>query len=155
MAPFMEELAFRGVIQNRMRKYVPAWAAILVTALFFGLWHRNTGQFVYTFVTAILFGWVYEFTGKLRYTMLMHFSVNLISAMCYSKYSSDLLGQLHVLPWIREKIMDLPVPAAAFLLIVTAVILVILARMFREDGVRKTAGEVRDLFPKRPKKPVE
>ncbi len=136
MAPFMEELAFRGMIQRNLRKYAPAWLAILITSLFFGIWHRNTGQFVYTFVVALLLGWVFEFTGMVRYTVLIHFSMNFFSAACFSTRDTAILGRLHVLPRIREILMGLPVWAAVLLLLLLAVVLTLLVRGFRKGGNR-------------------
>ena len=136
MAPFMEELAFRGMIQRNLRKYAPAWLAILITALFFGIWHRNTGQFVYTFVVALLLGWVFELTGMVRYTVLIHFSMNFFSAACFSTWDTAILGRLHILPRIRETLMGLPVWAAVLLLLLLTVVLTLLVRGFRKVGNR-------------------
>ncbi len=132
MAPFMEELAFRGLIQRSLRRSVPAWVAILLTALFFGLWHRNLGQFIYTFIFAIPVGWIYEHTGKLRYTMLMHACMNLVSTLCYSGTDRAIVGRLYVFPRIRETLMGFPIWAAALLIPVLVATLYVLICMFRD-----------------------
>lgn len=131
MAPVMEELAFRGLIQRGLRKNLPAWAAIGVTSVFFGLWHRNTGQFVYTLLFALLMGVVYERTGKLRYTVLAHFLSNLFAVMGYSDSSRALLGKLHVFPWLRKLLLGLPAWAAAPLLLLVVAGIVLLVRLMR------------------------
>ena len=131
MAPIMEELTFRGLIQRGLRKNLPAWAAIGVTSVFFGLWHRNTGQFVYTLLFALLMGVVYERTGKLRYTVLAHFLSNLFAVMGYSDSSRALLGKLHVFPWLRKLLLGLPAWAAVLLLLAVLAGIVFLLRFFR------------------------
>ncbi len=131
MAPVMEELAFRGLIQRGLRRNLPAWAAIGVTSVFFGLWHRNTGQFVYTLLFALLMGVVYERTGKLRYTVLAHFLSNLFAVMGYSDSSRALLGKLHVFPWLRKLLLGLPAWAAVLLLLAVLAGIVLLVLLLR------------------------
>ena len=131
MAPIMEELAFRGLIQRGLRKNLPAWAAIGVTSVFFGLWHRNTGQFFYTFLFALPVGVMYERTGKLRYTMLTHFLMNLFAILGYSDRSLNVLGQTHFMPWLRKLLLGLPAWAAAPLLLAVLAGIVFLLRFFR------------------------
>ena len=131
MAPIMEELAFRGLIQRGLRKNLPAWAAILLAALFFGLWHRNTGQFFYTFLFALPVGILYERTGKLRYTMLTHFLMHPFAILGYSDSSRALLGKLHVFPWLRKLLLGLPAWAAVLLLLAVLAGIVFLLRFFR------------------------
>lgn len=131
MAPIMEELAFRGLIQRGLRKNLPAWAAILLAALFFGLWHRNTGQFFYTFLFALPVGILYERTGKLRYTMLTHFLMNLFAILGYSDRSLNVLGQAHFMPWLRKLLLGLPAWAAAPLLLAVLAGIVLLVRLLR------------------------
>ena len=131
MAPILEELAFRGLIQRGLRRNLPAWAAILLAALFFGLWHRNTGQFFYTFLFALPVGILYERTGKLRYTMLTHFLMNLFAILGYSDRSLNVLGQAHFMPWLRKLLLGLPAWAAAPLLLAVLAGIVLLVRLLR------------------------
>lgn len=132
MAPLMEELAFRGLIQRGLRKAVPAWAAIGLTAVYFGLWHRNTGQFVYTFLFALVTGAVYEVTGKLRYPWLIHTLNNLIAILAYSDSPRALLGQLHIFPWLRKLLLGLPVWAAVLLLLLCVAGIALMVRQMRQ-----------------------
>ena len=132
MAPVMEELTFRGLIQRGLRKNLPAWAAIGITAVFFGLWHRNTGQFVYTFLFALVTGTVYERTGKLRHTWLIHALNNFIVVLAYSDRTNSLLGQLRVMPWLRKQLFGLSPWAAIPLLLLSIAGIVLLVRLFRK-----------------------
>ena len=46
LGPAMEELLFRGLIFKRMRTYAIVPLAVLVSAIFFGLYHLNLLQFI-------------------------------------------------------------------------------------------------------------
>ncbi len=71
----VEEFIFRGLLYREYRRR-STWAAILLSALLFGLMHMNLNQFCYAFVIGILFCLVYEATGSLLAPMLMHMVYN-------------------------------------------------------------------------------
>lgn len=125
LAPFIEETAFRGLIQHHARRVLPAAAAILLASVYFGLWHRNLGQFVYTFTWAVLFGLIYNATGKVRHTILMHFLGNLFAVLAYSTSENAVLGRHVVLPAVRIWLMDLPLLPAILMLLLFAALLFI------------------------------
>ena len=140
MAPIMEELTFRGLIQRGLRRNLPAWAAIGITVVFFGIWHRNTGQFVYTFLFALVTGTVYERTGKLRHTWLIHALNNFIVVLAYSDRTNSLLGQLRVMPWLRKQLFGLSPWAAIPLLLLSIAGIVLLLRLFRAKAAPAGRG---------------
>jgi membrane protease YdiL (CAAX protease family) len=80
LAPIMEELAFRKLLLDRMRT-IDRSGAILFSALVFGLFHGNAGQFFYAFGVGILFGCIYTRTGRVRYTIVLHILVNAIGSL--------------------------------------------------------------------------
>lgn len=67
LGPLVEELMFRGLIHNAARKAAGIWVSIALSALIFGIWHRELVQSIYVVVVGIGLGIVYEQTGKLRY----------------------------------------------------------------------------------------
>ena len=147
LAPVIEEVAFRGLIQNHLRNaHLPFAAALLYTAVSFGLWHRNLGQFVYTFLFALVVGTVYERCGLIRYTILIHFCMNFSTILAYSDRSSCIFGKLRVLPGIKKFIMGLnPVPGGLFFVAMAAVIILLLkvfSRIWRSDNTMQRS-EVR------------
>ena len=75
LAPIFEEIFFRRVVIDRLRRYgdVPA---IIFSGLAFGLIHGNFSQFFYATFLGMLFGAIYIHTGKLRHTILLHMVVN-------------------------------------------------------------------------------
>lgn len=40
-APVVEEILFRGIVLRSIRKFAPAWAAILISSVLFGVYHLN------------------------------------------------------------------------------------------------------------------
>lgn len=79
-APIFEELIFRKLFLDHTLKY-GAGAAILLSGLFFGLYHGNFGQFFYAFALGIIFAYVYSYTGNIKYTIFLHMSINLYSSL--------------------------------------------------------------------------
>ncbi len=79
-APVFEELVFRKVLLNKLRRFgdVPA---ILLSAFAFGLIHMNISQFFYASTIGILFGYIAIRTNSVRYTILLHMIINLIGSV--------------------------------------------------------------------------
>ncbi len=76
LAPLAEELLFRGLILNRLKKSVSPALAIVLSALAFAIFHGNLYQGVYTFVFGLAAGYVVHRFSSLWYGVLMHFALN-------------------------------------------------------------------------------
>ncbi|MBQ5340337.1 MAG: CPBP family intramembrane metalloprotease [Oscillospiraceae bacterium] len=74
-APFVEEMLFRKVLIDRIRKYGNG-IAILISGIMFGLFHGNFTQVFYASFLGMLFAFIYIRTGKIQYTIGLHMSVN-------------------------------------------------------------------------------
>jgi len=79
-APVFEELACRKLLLDRLRGFGEAPAAF-VTALLFGLFHGNSGQFFLAFNVGLIFAIVYLKTGRVIYTMALHACINLLGSL--------------------------------------------------------------------------
>lgn len=77
-APLSEELLVRGVIFGRMRSFLSARTAIVLSSLLFGIMHANLVQGVYAFFMGILFAAVMERFQNILAPILAHMSANLI-----------------------------------------------------------------------------
>ncbi|MBQ6595151.1 MAG: CPBP family intramembrane metalloprotease [Clostridia bacterium] len=80
MGPLLEELLFRKTLIDRTLPYGEK-AAVVFSALCFGLFHMNVYQFFYAFGLGLLLGYIYVRTGRLRYTILIHMLINLMGAV--------------------------------------------------------------------------
>lgn len=79
IAPLAEELLFRGIIYNCLKGPVRPLAAMLMAAVFFGVYHGNWVQGIYGFLMACLMIYGYEYFADFRVPVAMHAAVNLIS----------------------------------------------------------------------------
>ncbi len=80
LAPILEELTFRKLLLDRMRT-IDKPAALLFSALAFGLFHGNVIQFFYAFGVGLLFGVIYMRTGRIVYTIGLHLLVNALGSL--------------------------------------------------------------------------
>ncbi|MCM1193356.1 MAG: CPBP family intramembrane metalloprotease [Butyrivibrio sp.] len=79
VAPLAEELLFRGIIYNSLKGPVPPLPAMLMAAVFFGVYHGNWVQGIYGFLMGCLMIYGYEYFGDFRVPVIMHGAVNLVS----------------------------------------------------------------------------
>ena len=74
-APLFEEMMFRGAVVQNTKKY-GAWMAVIVSAVMFGIFHRNYAQLLYTITAGFFFAFVAVKTKSIIPSMIMHFFVN-------------------------------------------------------------------------------
>jgi membrane protease YdiL (CAAX protease family) len=79
-APIVEELIFRKLLLNKLRRYgdIPA---ILISAIAFGLFHMNVAQMFYATALGIIFAYVAIRTNTIRYSILLHILINSIGVV--------------------------------------------------------------------------
>ena len=77
VAPVLEEIVFRGVIMNNLKKY-GIKTAIIINSLLFGLSHYNIEMIVPAFLTGIVFSYV-AYKYSIKYSILIHFFINAIT----------------------------------------------------------------------------
>jgi len=87
LAPFAEEICFRGMLLGGLRTKMPMWAAALGAGLFFGLLHYTTGPATVPVLVALgfIFAVVYEKTETIWPPIIMHvlnnaFAIAVLSA---------------------------------------------------------------------------
>ncbi|MCR4923117.1 MAG: CPBP family intramembrane metalloprotease [Lachnospiraceae bacterium] len=74
--PLCEEVVFRGVIFQGLRKSSRIVLSAVISALFFGLMHMNLNQFLYTFFLGFVLAMLTEATGSIVTPFIVHFIVN-------------------------------------------------------------------------------
>lgn len=79
--PIVEELLYRGIVYGKIREWLGVKAAILGSAVIFGLVHMNLVQFVYASVFGILLAVFAEKTGDLMGAFAAHMAANLTSVL--------------------------------------------------------------------------
>lgn len=78
VAPIIEELIFRGIILNGLRKNYPAFTAVFFSGLLFSLFHLNPWQMPATFVLGLLLGWIMIRTRNIILAIIGHAMNNLL-----------------------------------------------------------------------------
>ena len=71
-APLVEELLFRGFLQNTIARFVPVWAAILLSSFAFAMVHLQPYAIPGLMSLSIAFGYLYHRTGSLRTNIFLH-----------------------------------------------------------------------------------
>lgn len=72
IAPFVEELMFRGFLQTTLYRYMGRWRAILVSSFFFSLVHLNIYVFLQIFILGIMLAYVFDKTKSIVATITIH-----------------------------------------------------------------------------------
>lgn len=81
IVPIFEELMFRGLIFNEMRRAMPPWLALVLSGVVFGVAHMNPIQIMYTIPMGILLAVLYYRTGSLWTPILVHIAWNICSVL--------------------------------------------------------------------------
>ena len=81
MIPLAEELLYRGVVYRRMRAVFGVRAAIVLSAVLFGLMHANLVQFLYAGLLGLLLAYLTERTGSLWAAVAAHIGANLLAVI--------------------------------------------------------------------------
>lgn len=87
LGPIQEELLFRGLVYNLLKKVRGGAFPIIVSSILFGIWHGVLVQAVYTAIGGILLATLYERSKSIKAPMLSHIVNNTISCL------PDLLGE--------------------------------------------------------------
>lgn len=78
ISPVTEEIVFRGLIFNRLRRYCPHAIAVIVSGVMFGVYHGNLAQGVYGCCMGILMAYMYERMHSFFVPCLFHGTANLV-----------------------------------------------------------------------------
>lgn len=79
LGPIVEELIFRKILLNKLRRFGDL-PAMLITGIAFGLSHMNLSQFFYATTLGILFAYITIRTNTVIYTMILHIMINFIGS---------------------------------------------------------------------------
>jgi uncharacterized protein len=80
-APLVEELLFRGLLQNALAKKLPIWGAIILSSLVFAAVHLQLYAIPGLMSLSIAFGYLYYRTGSLRMNILLHMANNAVALL--------------------------------------------------------------------------
>ena len=80
LAPFFEELLFRGTFVRNSSRY-GTWHVVIATGIIFGLWHMNYEQTFATAAFGMATAFIYIKTRSIIPSMIMHFCFNTLGTI--------------------------------------------------------------------------
>lgn len=96
ISPITEEIVFRGLVFNRMRRHMPRVAAVIASGVLFGAYHGNLVQGLYGGCMGILMAYLYERTHSFFTPCLFHAAANL--AVYATAQNGAVQGRLFTIP---------------------------------------------------------
>lgn len=97
LVPFTEEVIYRGLIYNRIRRYMNVNKAIVISALLFGVFHLNLMQGIYAFLIGIIMGYLYYRYDNIFAPIALHMAVNQLTVVFKCTGVSDYLEKNDVM----------------------------------------------------------
>lgn len=98
LGPVYEELLFRGVILKKAKDIMPFYAANILQALLFAIFHMNWIQLIYTFPAGLLYGYVTYKYQSLFPSIFLHIFTNACSILI-SNYSDIIEEHINISMW--------------------------------------------------------
>ena len=95
VSPITEEIIFRGITYNRMKRFFGVVPCVIVTSLLFGGFHANMPQFLYGTCMGVLMALVYEWVKAFAAPLLLHMAANIIVFVL-----SFVVGDTFVINWL-------------------------------------------------------
>ena len=103
LTPILEEIVFRGLIFNEMKKHLGLITSIILQATVFALYHRSISKIIYTFFAGIFFALVYNYTSSILASILCHISYNFLTTFFVPK----ILTYLFKLAYFNQNIIPI------------------------------------------------
>ena len=85
LIPIYEEIFYRGIIFEYLRKNFNIIVAIVVQALVFGVMHLNLVQGIYTFILGIVLALIYMYSESILGNITVHIIFNLLGILIIPK----------------------------------------------------------------------
>lgn len=117
ISPVAEEIVFRGLVFNRMLRYYPAAAAVVVSGALFGIYHGNPVQMVYGTCMGMLMAYMYLRMRSFYVPCLFHAVANLT---VYSLAQNE--------EWSARLFT---IPGCAVLLVISAICIFIMEKLWK------------------------
>lgn len=112
MAPLIEEIIFRGIIYRRIKRVSGSGIAMILSALFFGVFHMNVVQGIYAFIVGLILAYVCEKYKTIWASIIMHAVANGVSVWASSQTSADELQQTQDIVYSQPELVALLVLTA-------------------------------------------
>ncbi len=112
-APIAEELVFRGVLWDLLRRKLSARAVFIITSIAFAAWHIRPFHVLTLVPTAFLFGWLRYRTGSVLPSIVAHAVNNGLGAALLVSVGADTEADLQIGPFLVASAMYVAAVALA------------------------------------------
>ena len=112
ISPLAEEVVFRGIIYNRMKKHIPVMVSMTLSAFLFGIYHGNTVQAFYGFCMGMLIAYTYERFNNFFYAFLFHASANIA---VYTITGNSHLYEMIIKPYVGIVLAGIAIVLVVFI----------------------------------------
>lgn len=122
VAPFAEEIVYRGIIYGYCRRCFGILQGILLSTVLFSVFHFNMVQGLYAFIMGFVFAYAYEYFGSFLVPVVLHMLANTLAYLLtdlgiYEKIATNLpicilsilVGAVSIgyLIWQKKRILKL------------------------------------------------
>ncbi len=112
ISPLAEEVVFRGIIYNRMKKHMPVIVSMILSSFLFGIYHGNAVQALYGFCMGILIAYTYERFCNFFYAFLFHAAANVA---VYTITGNQRLYEMLIKPYVGIVLGGIAIVLLAFM----------------------------------------
>ena len=88
LGPIYEEILFRGLIYNELKKTLNSVASIIIQALIFAIMHFDFVQIIYTSVLGVFVALLYTWTKSIISSIVAHITFNFFGTYCINYLSN-------------------------------------------------------------------
>lgn len=106
VGPIAEEMVFRGLLYNRIKKISGVIVAAVLSSIIFGVYHKNWIQAPYAMIIGLVCVYVYEKYNSIIAPILLHISANMFS-LIISRIAMYMAGEQTVTPSLSQQFTSL------------------------------------------------
>lgn len=81
VGPIVEEVLFRGLVLNELKKNLNIFVAIIIQGVLFGIYHMNLLQGIYASILGIALGFINYYTGTILSSIIGHMCFNFLGTI--------------------------------------------------------------------------
>lgn len=87
--PILEELVFRGIVYNKLKRFNKKNIAIILTSIIFALFHNDIMNAIYAFMVSFVLIYLYNKYKSLKAPIIMHMALNITIILMLNLIISD------------------------------------------------------------------
>lgn len=108
MEPLIDEVAFRGLIFEHLKKEITPGFAAVISSFLYALWHLGMGAGLetYAFLMGLMLCSVYHRTRRLRFAIFVHMGMNFLRMLCLWNLEEKLFRPLSDIIILEKKLIS-------------------------------------------------